>query len=254
MSGREWSISELAAAAGTTSRALRHYGDVGILRPSRIGANGYRWYDDAGVVRLQRILLLRDLGLGLREIETVLHGESDTVSALTTHLELLEREQRRLTRQIESVRSTIRRTKAGEPLVMNETFDGFDHTRHKSEVIERWGEDAYREADEGWRGMSGDERRDLAREASALASEWQDAASAGEAPDGERAQALARRHLAWLNAAPGVPRTDSGELRGEYVRGLVQMYVDDERFAANYGGVGGARLVRDAVLAHLDRR
>ena len=61
----EWSIQDLARAAGTTSRTLRHYGEVGLLRPSRIGGNGYRYYDQDSLVRLQRILLLRDLGLGL---------------------------------------------------------------------------------------------------------------------------------------------------------------------------------------------
>ncbi|GAA3200026.1 hypothetical protein GCM10020255_104150 [Rhodococcus baikonurensis] len=64
----EWSIQELAKSAGTTSRTLRHYGDLGLLEPSRIGANGYRFYDEDALVRLQRILLLRELGLGLRPL------------------------------------------------------------------------------------------------------------------------------------------------------------------------------------------
>ncbi|MGH9217613.1 MAG: MerR family transcriptional regulator, partial [Acidimicrobiales bacterium] len=64
----EWSIQDLARAAGTTSRTLRHYGEVGLLEPSRVGSNGYRYYDQDSLVRLQRILLLRDLGLGLPAI------------------------------------------------------------------------------------------------------------------------------------------------------------------------------------------
>lgn len=61
---QEWSIEELAKAAGTTSRTLRHYGQTGLLTPSRTGANGMRYYDAGALVRLQRILLLRELGLG----------------------------------------------------------------------------------------------------------------------------------------------------------------------------------------------
>ncbi|MGI5055026.1 MerR family transcriptional regulator, partial [Streptomyces sp. JAC18] len=53
----EWSIQEIARRAGTTGRTLRHYGDVGLLEPSRKGANGYRYYDQEALVRLQRILL-----------------------------------------------------------------------------------------------------------------------------------------------------------------------------------------------------
>ena len=64
----EASIQEVARLTGTTSRTLRHYDAIGLLAPSRVGDNGYRWYDDDALVRLQRILLLRDLGLGLGEI------------------------------------------------------------------------------------------------------------------------------------------------------------------------------------------
>ena len=60
-----WSIQELAKLGGTTSRALRHYDEVGLLPPSSVGANGYRYYDERALLRLQRILLLRELGLGL---------------------------------------------------------------------------------------------------------------------------------------------------------------------------------------------
>ena len=135
----EWSIQELAKSAGTTSRTLRHYGDLGLLEPSRIGANGYRFYDEDALVRLQRILLLRELGLGLPAIAEVLTGERDTAAALRTHLELLEQERTRISRQIESVNRTLNKTKNGESLMPEDVFDGFDHTRYKDEVIERWG-------------------------------------------------------------------------------------------------------------------
>ena len=71
---REWSIQELSREAGVTSRTLRHYDDVGLLPPSRTGRNGMRFYDSDALVRLQRILLLRDLGLGLPAIRDALGG------------------------------------------------------------------------------------------------------------------------------------------------------------------------------------
>ena len=45
MDTEEWSIQQIAKIAGTTSRTLRHYGDIGLLPPSSIGHNGYRYYD-----------------------------------------------------------------------------------------------------------------------------------------------------------------------------------------------------------------
>ena len=81
MNEDEWSIQQIAKLAGTTSRTLRHYGDIGLLPASRVGANGYRYYDQAALVRLQRILLLRDLGLGLPQIADVLGRESSEAHA-----------------------------------------------------------------------------------------------------------------------------------------------------------------------------
>jgi len=83
----DWSIQEIAKMAGTTSRALRHYDDIGLLKPSRTGHNGYRYYDGPALVQLQRILMLRELGLGLPAIAEVLNRETDTVKALSGHLE-----------------------------------------------------------------------------------------------------------------------------------------------------------------------
>src|SRR6478609_5614344 len=95
----EWSIQDLAKAAGTTSRTLRHYGELGLLTPTRVGTNGYRYYGQESLVRLQRILLLRELGLGLPAIGEVLAGEKDAAGALSSHIERLRQERERLARQ-----------------------------------------------------------------------------------------------------------------------------------------------------------
>ena len=88
----DWSIQDIARLAGTTSRTLRHYDDVGLLPPTRIGDNGYRYYDERALVRLQRILMLRDLGLGIPAIAEVLAGQQDDARALLTHLDWLQQE------------------------------------------------------------------------------------------------------------------------------------------------------------------
>ncbi|XTR50801.1 MerR family transcriptional regulator [Pseudarthrobacter sp. So.54] len=71
----EWSVQQIAGVAGTTGRTLRHYDTIGLLKPGRTGGNGYRFYDQAALVRLQRILLLRDLGPGLPGLAGVLASE-----------------------------------------------------------------------------------------------------------------------------------------------------------------------------------
>jgi len=249
----EWSIQQIARLAGTTSRTLRHYGELGVVVPSRIGSNGYRYYDEQALVRLQRVLLLRELGLGLPQIAEVLAHHSDEAQALTTHLALLRQEQDRLARQIAAVEHTITALKGEEGLMVETMFDGFNHTQYQEEVEQRWGKDAYARSDAWYRGMSDEERRAWRGRAEQLGRDWIAAAQAADiTPDSPQAQALARRHVEWLRGIPGTPAAEPGGNVDAYVRGLAEMYVADERFAANYGGVEGAAFVRDALLVYLE--
>ncbi|GAB7192010.1 TipAS antibiotic-recognition domain-containing protein [Kineococcus sp. NUM-3379] len=243
-----WSIQELARAAGVSSRTLRHYGALGLLPPTTTGANGYRYYDQDALVRLQRILLLRDLGLGLRAVGEVLDGERDAPAALRSHLELLEQEQQRLARRIESVRTTLRKVEGGEPLVAQEVFDGFDHAQHEQEVTERWGREAWQRGDEWWRSLTEEEKRAFQRRHLDIAADFGRAKLAGLAPDGEEVQAITRRLHDWLT-------TTQPEVPAEWFTGLGQMYVDDDRFRANYDvhAPRTAELIRDAMAVYASR-
>ncbi|MFF4181573.1 MerR family transcriptional regulator [Streptomyces sp. NPDC001691] len=247
VNGKEWSIQEIAKKAGTTSRTLRHYGDLGLLAPSRIGSNGYRYYDQAALVRLQRILLLRELGLSLPVIGEVLEGERDPSAALRTHLRLLEQERERIARQIASVRTTLHKTERGEELMAEEVFDGFDHTRYEEEVTRRWGQDAYRRGDRWWRSLTEEQKKGFLKEHEDIARDWGAAHAAALAADGDVAQDIARRHVAWLSATTTVGRA--------YVIGIGRMYVDDPRFGVHYDkhGEGTAEFVRDALTVYAER-
>ncbi|QOC26668.1 MerR family transcriptional regulator [Microbacterium hominis] len=247
----DWSIQQTARLAGTTSRTLRHYGELGLLRPSRVGANGYRYYDAAALVRLQRILLLREMGLALPEIAEVLERPTTETDALRRHLRALHEEQERLARRIASVASTITALEKGEEPMAENMFDGFDHTRYHDEVIERWGEAAYADADRWWRGLDAEGHRDAKARVAALNAAWVDAAGRGLDPAGGEAQELAARHVDWLRGIPGTPAAaPDGDIAG-YLRGLGEMYVADPRFAANYGGPAGAEFVRASLEAYL---
>lgn len=276
----DWSIQDIARIAGTTSRTLRHYDSIGLLKPSRTGHNGYRYYNQAALVQLQRILLLRGLGLGLPVISQVLDDETDAAKALTGHLEWLKQEQDRLARQIASVTQTIRAVKGGGEIMADDMFNGFDHAQYKDEVEERWGKDAYAKGDSWWRGMGDDDKAAWKQRSQKLGEDWTAAVTAGVAPDSAEAQALARRHVEWLAGIPGTPasgargrgpaglwdvvkgdpgiadpgKADNGgsDVKG-YVTGLGEIYVADPRFAKNYGGAEGARFVRDALKIYAEQ-
>lgn len=246
----QWSIHEITKLTGTTSRTLRHYGQIGLLSPSRTGVGGLRYYDEDALVRLQRILLLRRLGLPLPAIADVLADQQDVTDALRTHLALLEQEQDRVQRQITSVRRTIEKKEGGEQLMAQEMFDGFDHTQYKDEVESRWGQEAYAAGDRSWRGLSPVERRAWQQGSERLITDWAAAAGTGAVPESDQAQALAQRHIEWLGTAPGA---GAGAPAKEYVVGLAQMYVSDPRFTATYGGEHGASFVRDALTVYAER-
>lgn len=249
----DWSIQDIARLANTTSRTLRHYGERGLLKPSRIGSNGYRYYDERALVRLQRILMLRELGLGLPVIGEVLEHEKDEGRALLGHLNWLKQEQERLDRQIRSVENTIVTLEGGEQLMAENMFDGFDHTQYKEEVEERWGKDAFAKSDAWWSGMSAEEKSAWLETQKQLSADWIEAAQSGIAPDGDEAQALAQRQFDWLRGIPGTPGGGNAGPTKEYFVGLGEMYVADDRFGANYGGQSGAEFVRDAMTAYADR-
>ena len=252
MEDDEWSIQQIAKIAGTTSRTLRHYGEIGLLPPSSVGHNGYRHYDRNALVRLQRILLLRELGLGLPQIGEVLARETSQEDALTGHLAWLRQEQDRLERQIVSVQLTIEALRGGERLMAEDMFDGSDHTQYKDEVEQRWGKKAYADSDRWWRGMTDAERADWQQRVSDLGRDWIAAAESAIDPASAEAQEVAHRHVEWLTGIPGTPAATPGGDVKAYVIGLSEMYVADPRFGANYGGVDGATFVRDALAVYAE--
>ncbi|SEU47974.1 MerR family transcriptional regulator [Nonomuraea wenchangensis] len=250
----EWTIQELAARAGVTSRTLRHYDRVGLLAPSRVGTNGYRYYDPAAVVRLQRILLMRRLGMGLPAIAEVLADEVDVHEGLRAHLAALEEERDRVERQIRSVRHTLDALRKGAEPRMDVLLAGFND-RYEDEVVARWGERAYQVSNDWWHGKTLDQQQAWKRDTEDLVAAWVAAAKAGTVPASDHAQSLAARHVRWLSLIPGTPTHEGDRERSiEMVECLGDMYVDDPRFAGMYDDEAGARLVRDALRTYARTR
>lgn len=249
----EWTIQQVAASAGVSSRTLRHYDAIGLLAPSRVAANGYRYYDATAVARLQRILLLRDLGLSLSVIAEVLDRERDEETALRDHIKDLEAERDRLGRRIKAVGHTLNARRSGTDPSMQMMLEGFNDP-YREGVVARWGERAFQQSNDWWHGKSLQEQRAWKQDTDDMIAAWTEAWEAGVSPSGERAQALAARHVAWLRQIPGTPVAEGDRERSAaLVRGLGHLYVNDPRYAAPYGGPEAAAFVRDALHAYVDR-
>lgn len=89
----EYTVQQLAKTAGISSRTLRYYDEIGLLKPARLTSSGYRIYGPKEVDRLQQILFFRELGVGLEQIREIINDPSfDSLTALREHrVKLLEK-------------------------------------------------------------------------------------------------------------------------------------------------------------------
>ena len=127
---------------GVTSRTLRHYDAEGVVVPVGVGSGGVRLYGRAELLRLQQVLVLRELGLSLPAVRAVVDGTTDRAAALRDHRERLLVERDRLDRLAATVARTIEELEGGEEMTEDQLFEGFDPERQKAyerELVEDWG-------------------------------------------------------------------------------------------------------------------
>ncbi|GGS03152.1 MULTISPECIES: MerR family transcriptional regulator [Streptomyces] len=105
---RLFTIGELAGATGLSVRTIRFWSDEGVLAPAARSSGGYRLYDTASAARLELIRTLRELGLGLEEVRTVLAGERTVAEVAATHVAALDARIRAL-KVTRAVLSTVAR-------------------------------------------------------------------------------------------------------------------------------------------------
>lgn len=238
----EWPIRDLAKATGLTSRTLRHYEQIGLLRPSRVASNGYRFYGEAEISRLYRILSLRALELPLATIQLALDDHTSLADAIEAHLMLLEERRDRTNQQITVVRHTLDTVRKGQTMPIEEVFAGVDQSQYETEVRTRWGDAAWERTAKRRADMSDEQRDKDDKESLDVNAALRAAAEADEDPSSARFQDLITEHHRWVTAYWGgqVPDRDA-------YTGLSELYVADARFAATYGGEGSAATIREAM-------
>ena len=236
-------ISELARAAGVTSRTLRHYDAIGLLPPAWTGPDGRRHYEEPQLLRLQHILVLRELDVPLETIAGIVDTDDArlTASFLRDHHVALLARRDRYAALAATVETTIIRIERGLPMTADAMFEGFDHARYEPEARERWGDDAVAGSNAAWGRLDGDAQRAHLAEHEAIAAGIAALAAADASAESEAVQAWVARHHAWVSLfwVPG----------REAYRGLGDMYVEDPRFRATYdkAGDGTAELLRDGI-------
>ncbi|MBN8423899.1 MerR family transcriptional regulator [Microbacterium esteraromaticum] len=250
----EWTVNELAQRAGISGRTLRHYHQIDLLTPDRIGSNGYRYYGPHAVARLQRILMLRETGMPLADIAATLAastGPEAEVAALESHLAQLSRERESLDRRIRAVEHTVHMRREGREPRMDVMLEGFND-RYEQEVVERWGRDAFEASNQWWHEKSLRQQREWKARSEALLARWRELHEAGLATDSPAAQAHAVSHVDWLSEIPGTPTHEGDAARSaEMILGLADQYETHPDFHAAFGSENAAHFAADALRRHV---
>src|SRR5690606_32207803 len=144
-------VGDVARLAGVSVRTLHYYEEIGLLRPSRDEASGYRVYTDEDLERLQQVLFFRELGFDLNRIKTIMNApDFDRHEALLEQRRLLAAKIARLQATLQLVEKTLAAIQGGYRMTkeeMFEVFGDFDPTQYEAEAEARWGDtEAYRES------------------------------------------------------------------------------------------------------------
>ena len=234
--GRSYQVTELSRLAGVSVRTLHHYDEIGLLEPSGRTEAGYRLYCDEDVLRLQQILIRRELGIRLADIKRSLDDPSfDRHAALVKQHDELEKRAKRnqaMLRALDAALAALADERGESVKEMNDNqlsalFDGFDPTQYDDEVSERFGKtDAYQESARRTRNYTPADWERYKAESDSLMTRAAELFGAKAPADGPAARELAEQHRLlidhWFYPC-------SRQLHA----GLADMYEADTRFSRN---------------------
>jgi DNA-binding transcriptional MerR regulator len=248
-------VSEVARLANISVRALHHYDEIGLVRPSGRSGAGYRLYAPADLARLQQVMSFKVLGFPLEEIRRLL-GDSkfDLRAALELQRRLLVEKSEQVQMLVAAVDAALaaleKGTKKMDGTKMFGAFGGFDPAIYEEEAKKRWGEnDAHRESAKRTARYTKKQWAELTAESDGIYQAIAAALDRGESPTDAALVELAERHRLhierWFYPC-------SKEMH----RKLGELYVDDPRFRKNIDRhrSGLAAALRDAIAANAARK
>ena len=235
-------IREFAKLTGVSVRTLHYYDEIELLKPSFVDEqNGYRFYDEHSLERMQEILFYRELDFSLKDIHAILSSHNyDKQKALKEQKHLLTLKKERLERLIMALDSAMK----GEDFTMN-VFDNseFETQRdiYAKEAREKWGNTAaYKEYSA--KAYSAEKQSELNDGMNALIAKFAGCMTDGNTPESEEAQVLVKKWQTYITE-------NYYTCTKEILAGLGTMYTADERFKANIDryGKGTAEFMRAAI-------
>ena len=250
----EYTVNHLAKLSGVSTRTLRYYDKIGLLKPLQVNSNGYRIYGDEQINLLQQILFYRDLDFCLEDIKSIVTApDFDREQALADHLVMLEARRQQMELLIQNVKKTIASMKGETVMNDAEKFEGFkkdfikeNEETYGQEIRNRYGDKTVDASNARLAGMTQDQWNETKQLEETIATLLVQAIQTGS-PSSPIAQKLCETHKTWLTMFwPDNTYTKEGHLA------LAESYVADARFKAYYDNIieGGAEFLRNALAVY----
>lgn len=237
-------VNEVSRLTGLSIRALHHYDEIGLLKPTSVTEAGYRLYDEAALEKLHDILLFKELDFSLKDILRIIQNpDFDRIAALSDQIAILEAKKRRL----ENLISMAYNLKEGMIDMKFKPFDNSELESLRNEAKSRWGEtSAWRESEE--KAANGIDQRAAGEKMMDIFKEFGNVKAL--CASDEKVQSLVQKLRDFITA-------NFYNCTDDILFSLGQMYTCDERFMKNIDSVGGegtSEFVKEAITIFCKRK
>ncbi|MFC5585399.1 MerR family transcriptional regulator [Nitratireductor kimnyeongensis] len=233
---KEWMVNDLAKLAGVSVRTLHHYDAIGLLSPVRVGENRYRYYGEAELLRLQQILLYRELGMPLETIGSILDDPRfDSLAALNEQRSHLAAEAKRYRQLIRTIDRTIAHLKGERAMQYENLYKGFV-TPEKQAEYEAWLKDRLGDSthekvtasDSAAKAISDQDMKERMSALAGIEAVLVKTMEDGTVPEARALDPLIQRHHAWVAQMWG------RDCSHDAYAGLADIYESHDDFKQRY--------------------
>lgn len=232
-------VKQVAKISGVSVRALHHYDEIGLLKPASVGRNRYRYYGQDELLRLQQILLHRELDIPLNDIGAILDDPGfDQLEALRQQRDRLASEAKRYARLVQTIDRTIASLSGAQAMRNMDLYKGISpqkQAEYEAWLVERHGGDMPERittSRKKYNSLSEAERRALMDELSEVELAWADAMKNGIPAHSRSLDPLLKRHRAWVAAMWDKPCPP------EAYAGLADLHLSHPDFVGRYEALG----------------
>jgi DNA-binding transcriptional MerR regulator len=228
----KYTVKQLADIAGVSIRTLHYYDEISLLKPSSVGDNGYRYYEEDAILMLQQILFFRELDLSLEEIKEIIGSKDfEVLTTLESHRKAMLAKVGRLNALITTIDKTIKHLKGQIEMSSKELFTGFSEEKQKEyevEIKQKYGHtDAYKQSVQRWASYSDEKKQQIFAEAGQVYTDL--VANMEKGYDSQVVQAIIARWEQNLHYFY--------DPTPEVLMGLAEMYNSHPDFIANFSKI-----------------